>query len=156
MPHFPERWEVEPASIDQVRMGRNGKFISVTDDVGGVAKALAEVDPHLRLRFSVSGDYFVVYYRPDNAEEGDGYLVLTAKECDMRIVNRVRRVGSSDYDYLEEVDRIDREAEAAQEAKHQEAVGEIGERLAHALRRDRGLNQHRVFPGERRAKDTNR
>lgn len=131
--------EITPASLTQVFKGRGGRFITVD---GEVARQLRDLDPELHLRYSHGGDYFVVY-RVDS-HTGKEEMVLTAQECDLRIVNRVRVIAQPTYDFAAELDRIDREHEASIDYEKGQQVGEIGERLAHAIRKDIGAT-NRAF-----------
>ena len=140
--------EVQPASLEQVRRGRDGRMVLVSSDVGGVAAELRRLDPTLRLKYAEAGEHWVVYrvHRqgeacadddPDRTEE----LVLTAQECDQRIVRRVMEIHpalNNGYDFVAEVDRINREAEQRRRTQGRELVEERGERLAHAIRKDLG------------------
>lgn len=131
--------EITPASLTQVFKGRGGRFITVD---GEVARQLQAIDPELHLRYSHGGDYFVVY-RVDGGT-GVEELVLTAQQCDLRIVNRVRTIAQPTYDYGAELDRIDAERNKQIDYEKAQEVGEIGERLAHAIRKDIGAT-NRAF-----------
>lgn len=132
--------EIEPATITQLQRARDGRLVEIEADVGGVAAQLREIDPGLRLRYAEASDIFIVYHRTSprpgwfNEE-----LVLTARQLDGRILERVRQIAARDYDFLAELDRIDAEADRAQEARFADQVGDAAQRLAHALRRDRGV-----------------
>lgn len=125
--------DIQPASLAQVRAGRDGRRVTIVDDVGGVAADLQRIDPSLRLRWNELGEYFVVYQVMDN---GDEKLVLTALELDPRIVERVEQIASPLYDYGAEVERLDAQAERDSEHRFHERVGPLGEIAAHALRKD--------------------
>ncbi len=116
----------------QVRRARGGSWVEVDDDVGGVARDLREIDPGLCLRFSEVGEYFAIYHDDGQRES----LVLTTKELDARVVERVRRIDSRDYDYARELDKQDALAEKDRAHENREKVGPIAERLAHAIRKD--------------------
>lgn len=137
--------EIQPASLAQVRKGRDGRNILITDDVSSVARDLHEIDPKLRVRFSEGGGHYAVYFQyPDGREE----LVLTAQKLDQRIVKRFREIADESYDFGAEVERIDRQAERDQDARFSEQVAERGERLAHALRQDLGVKRRIHVPKE--------
>lgn len=125
--------DIEPASIAQVRQGKDGRNILIEDDVLSIARGLLDIDPNLRLRWNDRGHYFVIYWI--NAQ-GDEKLVLTSKELTPAILERVRYIQSPAYDYIAEVDRMDRQAKKEEDHRFHEEAGEIGERLAHAVRRD--------------------
>lgn len=132
--------------------GRGGQLIEIDDDVQGVANALHEIDSHIRLRFSEQGGYFVVYWKPDEGEEGDGYLIFTAQELDHRIVQHMQEVHhrclQPGYCFADELDKADAEAKAKREYAQDEQFGEVAERLAHAMRSDLGYDQSRIFVPE--------
>jgi hypothetical protein len=132
--------EIQPASIAQVRAGRNGRKVLIEDDVLHIAKRLQEIDRSLRLRWNEQGEFFVVYQVLDGSEK----LVLTARELDERIVQRVRKIAHPSYDYVAEMERMDRRAEKDADHRFHEQTGEIGERMAHALRKDLQA-QNKVF-----------
>jgi hypothetical protein len=128
--------EIQPASLAQVRRARGGQFVAIEDDVANVARDLHALDPSLRLRFSEAGGYFVVY---QDLGEGKENIVTTAQELDQRIVKRVEEVMQPSYDYAAELAAQDAKAEADAQERFNEQVGEIGERLFHAARRDKGV-----------------
>lgn len=129
--------EIQPASIEQVQASANGKWHVVDADVGGISKRLREIDETLRLRVSdVTGHYVVYQEWPQADGSTNQHLVLTAQECDDRLVKRVQKISSTDYDYSTEIGLKDARATKAAEDKLNERAGEAGERLAHALRKD--------------------
>jgi hypothetical protein len=128
--------DIAPASLAQIRMGRDGRRVVVDEDVGNVAAQIHEVDPSLGLQWNEKGEFFMVV---ETIGEAGGYterLVLTAKECDQRIVERVRQIASPDYDYGAEMDRMDEQAKKDADHRFHEETGEVAEHLAHALRKD--------------------
>ncbi len=141
--------EIEPATVQQIREGRDGRMHLIESDAGSLVMRMRELDPNLRLRYSEAGDYYVVYYRKDDEPEGTGELVATYKECDDRIVKDLERIAWENrqpgYSYAEELEKRDKEAEKKFNHKQREAIGEKGERLAHALRKDLGKTGHKIF-----------
>jgi hypothetical protein len=143
--------EIPPVKADlaQIIRGKEGRMVTIDNDVQGVANALSYIDHHLRLRFSEAGGYFVVYWKPDEDEEGSGYLVTTAQELDHRIIKtveevywKVRQPGYSFAGELEKVEAAEKKAIADAES---EVNGEVLERLAFAMRKDRGYDKQRAF-----------
>lgn len=128
--------DIEPTrvSLNQYRQ-HNGKWYEIDKDVCNVAADLKDIDPHLRLRASEQGHY-VVYWLYDN---GDEDLITTSVDLDQRIVNLMKKLGSSDYDYVTELDRLDSQAKKQADYEFSQKIGEIGERLVHALRKDLGV-----------------
>lgn len=144
--------EIQPASIEQIREGRDGKTHVITNDAGGVAAALRHLDPRLHLRYSEAGNYYVVYCREPHMPEGSGWLVGTFQECDQRIVKSIEetmwKFRQPGYSYADELDRQDDEAKKREEHEWSEQFGETAERLAHALRKDFNLSKSRIFVPE--------
>ena len=146
--------EIPPtkADLDQVVRGKDGRLISITNDVQGIANQLSEIDPHLRLRYSESGEYFVVYWQPDGEEEGNGHLVTTAQELDGRLVAHVRKLvhmfNQPGFNYGRYLLEADQAAEKERDDAFFEANVDAYERLAHALRKDTGHQKVRVIPGK--------
>lgn len=131
---------IQAASLTQIARARNGRMVVIDDDAGAVAAQLREIDPALRLSVSdVTGHYVVSQMLDDGTE----HLVLTALELDGRIVRRVREIAHPSYDYAADLEAVEAEAEREQDHKRRERVGEIGERLAHAIRKDTG--ERRTF-----------
>ena len=139
-----------PADLEQVVRGQNGRLIPVDDDVQNVANGLRDIDSHFRLRFSERGQYFVVYWQPDGAGPGDGYLVTTAKELDQRIVKRVEQIhyrvlNDPTYNVAAEADRLEAEAKEHAEYERQQEMAEKHEKLHHAMRKDLGYDKGRIW-----------
>ena len=137
--------EVEPAHVDQVLLGADGSFVEVSADVGSVVAELRRIDPGLKVRFNERGQCWHVYHQPD---ERNTYLVLTAQAhqgvtgvwmgLDNRIVERVRRISSDDYDFAAEVEKQNRAADKAKADHKAETLGEAGERAFHMIRKLEG------------------
>lgn len=127
--------EITPASVDQVIRGRGGRFISIGNDVNGIAKQLLEIDPRLRIRYSQEGEYFMIYLE-GAAAHGRNHLVLTAQFLDGRVLERTREVCSGTYDPGADMDRREAEIDAKKDYELHEKLGDAGERLAHAVKTD--------------------
>lgn len=131
--------EIAPATLAQVVKGRGGNAVLIEDDVCDVAKRIKEINDSFRLRYNEQGEFFVVYQLTGDGEK----LVTTAQECDARLVERVRHVASDSYDYGAEMEKADAENDRVKNSQFGEEVGEISERLAHAVRED----LRRAIPG---------
>jgi hypothetical protein len=125
--------EIEPASLTQVIRGKGGRLVYVDDDVCGYARNLRDIDPSLRLAYNEVGEYYVVY---QVLQDGSEHLVSTAQELDGRLVERIRKVTSSAYDPGRELDLLHDAADREHGRQFTQRVGEVGERLAHAIRQD--------------------
>lgn len=147
---------IQPASIDQVRIASDGRLVTITADAGGVAEGLRRLDPCLRLRYSEAGDCWIVYrvHRagepcsdddPDRTEE----LVLTAQECDQRIISRLEYIdsqGRGGYDYAKALEQGRKDRERQERAAFHERIGGAAELAAHELRKANGESYRgRVF-----------
>lgn len=128
--------ELDAATIDQIRRSKDGGMVTIENDVGNIVAQIKAINDSLRVRWSEAGEYFVVYHvYPSGKEE----LLTTAQELDGRLVKRIQKVTSGDYNYLEELDKLEAAKEAESDAKFKEQIGEYGERLGHALRKDLGI-----------------
>jgi hypothetical protein len=135
--------EIAPATIAQVRLGATGKSVTVEDDVGDIARRIKEIDPALSLHWSDPGQHFYVM---EDCKDGKPRMVLTCNELDNRLIDRLRMLASPDHDYIAEVDRLDDAAQRAKDHAFHEQTGEIGERLAHAVRKDLQAKNKIILP----------
>lgn len=151
--------EIRPATFTQVAKARDGRYITIDDDVQGVANALNAIDTHIKLRYSEAGEYYVVYWSddPSAAEEDDRdgnttYLIFTAQDLDQRMVKKMEEVywrnRQPGYSLADELDKADAEDKKRKEAEFTQENGEMYERLAHSMRKELGYNQSRIFVGE--------
>ena len=124
--------EITPASIAQVRKGRDGRSVVIEDDVLDIARRIKEIDPSLLLRWNELGEYFVVAQIIGDEEK----LVTTTTELDERLIHRLKHIAHASYDVGKEAERIDKQADKEAEHRFRERVGEAGEVAAHALRKD--------------------
>ena len=131
--------EIQPLTLDQLVRDRKGRQVLIESDVGNIALDLKNLDSSLRLRVTESGG-FVVYQHIDNSDGSyKEHLVLTAKELDARIIDRVRKIMHPSYNYVKELDKLDDIADAKKEYDADQVIGEHGQRIAHALRKDLGI-----------------
>lgn len=137
--------EIAPASLAQVSRARGGQLVEISGDVQGVADGLNRIDKHIRLRFSETGGYFVIYWMPDGCEPGDGYQIFTAQELDLRIVGKMEEVyhrcRQPGYSFSEELEKTEKKLKADEEHEWQESHGEMFEKLAFGLRKDLGYDK---------------
>lgn len=144
--------DIEPATVDQVLRGRDGRYYEISGDVGGVVADLKQIDSHLGVRLSETGQHWVVYHQPD---ERTTHLITTAKAyqgatgvwlgLDKRLVERIRKIGSDSYDFVAEVDRINQEADRRKEQRKQEKIEDASERAVSELRRFTGRKSRAFF-----------
>jgi hypothetical protein len=133
--------DIERASLAQVIEGRGGQTVTITEDVGDIAARLKEIDERLVLRWNERGNYFQVIERlPDGSES----LVTTRQVIGPELVEHVAKLGKRKITLAAEVEAIDKKAEREKDWRFEQEIGEIGERLAHALRKDTQA-KHRIF-----------
>lgn len=125
--------EITPASLSQVTRARDGRLVAVEDDAQNVVNDICAIDPSLRVRYAETSEAFIVYQQHLDGRET---LVTTAQELDPRLVERVQKITHPSYDLKAEMERVDAQAEKDQDHAFEEKVGEAGERLAHAIRKD--------------------
>jgi hypothetical protein len=113
--------EIEPAHINQVMMD-GGQFVEIGADVGMVADDLRRIDPSLRvrLRVDVPQPFFAIYGEEQNGRQ---YLIFTVNAhqnrsgtwegLDQRVVRRIERIGSDDYNFADEIQNRNLAAAAA-------------------------------------------
>lgn len=133
--------DIEPASVAQVRRGLGGHLVLIEEDVQDIARDLQRIDPSLFLFFSPDEEFWVVMQKVGDEEQ----LVTTTRDLDRRLVDRVRQVCSPGYDLIGELERLEAQAERDADHARRESLGDGAERLAHALRKDLGLDNSRAF-----------
>lgn len=138
--------QVQPVSIDQVMVARNGKRIPITSDVGDVAKDLKSIDKNFELHakeyYENGKQKFYFEIRCFNPKHGKSYLVSTATELDQRIVDGIRQVTRPGYDVIAEQEKIEKEAKKQKDYETKQRIGEAGEQLAYAMRKDKGIKKN--------------
>ena len=137
---------IEPASLTQIRRGRDGRRIVIDEDVGEVAARLKEIDPKLGLQWNEKGEFFMVVEYVQKPEGEEERLIFSAKECDGRIVKRMEQIAHPSYDFMAEVEAMDKQAEADKDHRFHEETGEVAEQLAHAVRKDLGATNKIIVP----------
>lgn len=134
--------EIEPATMEQIRLGRDGKMHVITEDAGGIAQRLREIDSRLHLRYSEKGQYYVVYAREEHEPEGTGYMVATYQTLDARILRDIEQIKwlneQPGYSYADALEEKNAEAEAKREYDFSQKIKENAEQLAWAIRKDLG------------------
>lgn len=131
-----------PLPVVQASIGK--RRILVESDVFNVVEQLQELDPRLSVNFIDQGEngwYSIVETTPDGTE----HLVTTVLELTPAVVDHVRMLGSDGYDAVAEMDKLDDQAAKDKKRRFAEHVGEIGERLHHALRKDFGNDKSRIY-----------
>jgi len=145
---------VQPAHVDQIAQGMNGRMVLIDADVGGVAADLKALDEGLKVRFAERSECFVVFHEkhgdcPHNATQ-DSYLVASVKATptrsgtyaglDQRLVDRMRLIDPSKghYNYADELERQTRRRHEELKQARMAILEPVAEKAAHALRKDLG------------------
>lgn len=153
--------EIPAASLAQVRMLNDGRVVEIDPRVSHVAKEIDELGrqlpaaegtkQELKLRFSESGECFVVYQEVRRSVDGKlvtKQLVTTwdANDgpADSGLVERVRKVTHPSYDAAAEAERLDRDADKAMWDRFEQGVGENAGVVHFGLRKDKGVTD-RIF-----------
>jgi Zn-finger domain-containing protein len=126
--------DIEPISVDQLVRDSRGRMTLVEADVGNVVADIQRINPEFRVRVSEHGN-FIVYQVRGHKEN----LVLTSATLDQRIVQRIREITHPSYDLVADLEVRERAADKKQEEMLDEQIGIHGERIAHALRKDLGV-----------------
>lgn len=135
--------DIEHASLACVQRGIKGELITIEDDVLDVARRLKEIHPSLHVYWNEQGEYFVIYELCDDGRER---VVTTVKELDPRLIAHFEQLASESWNVVAEIDRMDAQADRDKEHAFAERVGEIGERLHHALRKDYEVRDRIYLP----------
>lgn len=151
--------DVEPASIDQVRIGLDGRVVVIDAEMSQIVADLQAIIPEIRVRFAedAAEPFWAVSLVSDDGLTH--HLVCTAKATmtssgtwaglDERLVERIAQIdshGRGHYDYAKEVERQNLDAKKRQSREFRERMDEIGERAQRDLR-DAGVgrSQSRAF-----------
>jgi hypothetical protein len=150
--------DLEPprASLGQLHLTNKLEMVPVEDDVLGVVKHLKSIDPGLKMFFDFGQEIFVLYHEGLN-EQGHvvDRLVGAYKELDQRIIKLIERIdaqGRGRQDLATELEKLEAQKDREQRHEQMERVGELGEELHFALRKDLGFANSRAFMNKRKAK----
>lgn len=139
--------DITPASIAQVRAGRDGRIHVVEADTANVAQQLREIDRSLVLRYHDRSDHYSVIQVTDDPACPE-HLVTTCNPVnggvDPRIVERVRKVARPEYDVGKEIDAENTRVIQEQRDAATQRTDERLERAVHEARRLSG-QRGRVF-----------
>lgn len=149
--------ELDPISLAQVRAGRNGRMIEIDNDVLGVVAKIKRIDNRLHVRWNDNAEYFTVYCRLPTDPPNCGTVVFNTPVLDDRVVQEIERAAweqrQPGYSYADELDKADARAEKAADDRISEKIAEGAEKLAFALRKDLGKNDHRIVVARDLPKD---
>lgn len=158
---------IASASVDQVQQANDGRVVELDPQDSRVAADLEAIDRGLRVRFSQTAECWLIVHKhhpdcPHNGTGGPGseYLVRSVEAyqgrtgvwsgLDDRIVERFRQIqpgGRAGYDYARELEDGYLARRERAHKDRQDQLGDVGERTAHAMRRDLGLGTYkgRIF-----------
>lgn len=134
--------EIEPrnASIGQV-VNSKGKTVWIDPATSEWAYKLSQIHPSLKLEVNEDENVFIIKAVEGNRE----YLVTTTLDLDDRFLRRVQEVVSDGYNFMAELEIVEKQAKRDFERKQDDITGDACERLAHAIRKELGLNKDRAF-----------
>ena len=135
-------------SASAVQESDAGELVEVGDDVLGIAQDIREIDPSLKLRYSERQDFWAVYQEechPLTGEVLKKQIVTTSKVLTPELVERVRQVTNPSYDFIGEVEKLEKQRKADARPALRESIGEKAEKLAWAMRKDTHRDQRRIF-----------
>lgn len=124
--------EIPHATLAQVQEGRDGKRVLIEEDTLDVARRLRELDPNLVVEWNEAG-FFTI---SEMLEDGTQQLVTTTTDLNGAVPEYVAKLAKTDY--AAEIERHDAAVDKEKDQRFEQQIGEHGERLAHALRKDLG------------------
>jgi hypothetical protein len=123
---------MQHATLTQVREGRGGRMVEIEEDVLDICRRIQEIEPSLGVDYNEDGQYFRIY----QLIRGEKHTVTTTTELTSELVERIRRLAHPSYDFAGELERLDDEGTRQRRQAFREKVGEVGEELYHAMRKD--------------------
>ena len=151
--------DVEPASIDQVRIGMDGRVVVIDAEMSQIVADLQAIIPEIRVRFAEDAPepFWAVSLISDDGLEH--HLVCTAKATqtnsgtwtglDERLVQRIAEIdshGRGHYDYAKELERQNDEAKRLKRQRFRERMDSINDRAQHDLRKKLGIKGRAFIP----------
>jgi hypothetical protein len=137
--------EIEPAKVNQIRDMGDGDWLHIEDDVQNVANTLHDIDERLILKCNPIQGVYVIFARERINGHIKEYIVTTATSLDQRLIKRIEKITDPDYNFVEDMEKYQEEADKETEYAFDQKMGENAERLAHAIRKELGLTNDRAF-----------
>jgi len=132
----------EKSSFVVVRKGREGRMVEIESDVLDICKQIKAIDSRLGVEYNELSAQFRIY---ELGRDGKRRTVMWVSELTADIPEHLRKLAIQDY--VKEMDRRDAQADRDRSHRFHEQVGEIGERLLHAARKDLGVKNKIYVPG---------
>lgn len=133
----PPDIDITPATVSQMRRVGND-WVEIQKDVGEIVRELKKLDRRFHVSHSPSQSIYKVSIRETHITGFKEYLVTTCDALDERLINRIRMIMHSDYNYADELEKQDAKAEKARWDKFEAKMAENAERLAFELRKELG------------------
>jgi hypothetical protein len=143
--------EIAPVSIDDVKVGRDGRRYLVTAEAGSIVRRLQEIDDRV----------YVEFHEPPANHKGDGFysiclrvdenksdLIFRTATLDARVVERLRMLNFNLRHGITEADRMDAEDEARRKQAEYQRSQEVRENaypLMRAIQKSILGTQPRIF-----------
>jgi hypothetical protein len=129
------------ASLAQVKASTKGRFVAIDSDVMDVAIRIREVDPCLSVDYGEDAGLFRIR---ELCADGRYRNVCWVRELTPDLPDYLQRILKTDY--VKDMERRDAQAQRDSDHRIHEIVGPIGERLAHAVRKDLGVKSRAFVP----------
>lgn len=145
--------DIEPATIEQVRLGKTGRVHTFSAKDSQVAADLAaiarEANTEFILRFNEESDHYSVVQKYGPAED-DEQLVATC-QCSEHlplVVTEIRHMvmRPDDYDLVGRLDRNEAQREKALADETEQRAGEWAQEAFHRMRKAEGRTDRIIVP----------
>lgn len=137
--------EIPAASFEQVRAGRDGRWVRIEQDLCEVVKQLREIDDSLRVEWNEDGNFYAIFeVGPGNTR--NWVRTVPADRLDSSLVERIRQIMHPSYSYIAEAEAKDTLAEREKDHRFEEEIGEKAERTAAVIRKQLGAKNKIVVP----------
>jgi hypothetical protein len=135
--------DFQRASLIQVKTGRGGRMVNIESDVFDTAKRLHEIDRSLGVDWNDTAGYFRV---TQTLQDGSKHVVLTCLELTPAVIQEVAKTVHPSYNLAAEIEKAEAQEEREFQHAQSEKIGDIGERLYSAMRKDLGVKSRIVLP----------
>lgn len=110
-----------------------GRLVTYQEDVLGIKRRIEETWPELCVVFDLVDEEWVIY---EQCLDGVDRLLFKTRVLDQRAMDRIARADMNSQDPLKDIDDYNDALEREQDRRFEDAIGDAGERLAHALWKD--------------------
>jgi hypothetical protein len=130
--------DLTPVPMATVARSLSGRLVTIDADVNAVMAALVQVDTRFRAYFNEREGTFVLYLDDGQQET----LVGVYDSWDERVVRRALEVSHPGYNFADEADRREAQAQKEHDDRMRDKLGDVAERLNFALQKDLGRHEN--------------